>query len=319
MMMATHRRDLPWLGKETFLTDGGMETTLIFHRGIDLPQFAAFPLLDDAKGRAELNAYYESYLAIARQHDRGFILDTATWRASTDWGAMLGYDAAALRKANLRAVEFIAGLRRKWERPGLPIILNGVIGPRGDAYQQGQMGVGEAQDYHGPQIRTFAETELDMITALTLNRIEEAIGITRAAEEAGLPCVISFTVETDGRLVGGMSLQEAIETTDKETDAYPIHYMINCAHPTHFDQLLRHDKPWIGRIGGMRANASAKSHAELDESIEVDIGDPVDLGRRYRSLQAAHPSIKVLGGCCGTDQRHLAAICEACATSVAAE
>jgi homocysteine S-methyltransferase len=317
--MTNYRQRLPQLKEGTFLTDGGMETTLIFDRGIDLPYFASFPLLDDEQGRRELTSYYESYLVIARRHKRGFILDTPTWRANLDWGEKLGYDREALRALNIRSVQFIAALRRKWERSTAPIILNGVIGPRGDAYQRGRMDAAEAQRYHAFQIDAFAETEVDMVTALTLNTAEEAIGIARAAAAAGLPCVISFTVETDGRLANGMSLREAIETTDGETNDAPVYYMVNCAHPVHFEEVLEDGGAWVGRIGGVRANASTKSHAELDESVELDIGDPLDLGRRYRNLQAAYPRMRVLGGCCGTDHRHLEAICEACAISAAAE
>ncbi len=317
--MTKYRQSLPQLKDGTFLTDGGMETTLIFDRGIELPHFASFPLLDYEKGRSELTQYYEAYLAIARRHARGFILDTPTWRANPDWGEKLGYDREALRALNIRAVDYVAGLRRKWERPDAPIVLNGVIGPRGDAYQAGRMDAAEAQRYHALQIGAFTETEADMVTGLTLNSTAEAIGIARAAEAAGLPCVISFTVETDGRLADGTSLKEAIETTDRETDAAPAYYMVNCAHPLHFEQVLQRGEAWVRRIGGLRANASTKSHAELDESTELDIGDPLDLGRRYRNLQAEYPAMRVLGGCCGTDHRHLEAICEACMPDLAAE
>jgi homocysteine S-methyltransferase len=319
MTMKNDRQSLPHLGEEIFLTDGGLETTLIFHRGLELPHFASFTLLDDAKGRAELTDYYEPYLAIARDHGRGFILDTPTWRANPDWAEKLGYDLAALRALNIRSVEYVADLRRLWQKPGTRILLNGVIGPRGDAYQQGRMTAAEAEAYHAHQINAFAETEVDMVTALTLNTTEEAIGIIRVAKAVGLPVVISFTVETDGRLANGMSLEEAIETTDAETGSAAAYYMVNCAHPSHFDHVLEGDGEWLRRIGGIRANASAKSHAELDESTELDIGDPQDLGRRYSSLTARYPSMRVLGGCCGTDHRHVAAICEACTPRVAAE
>jgi len=317
--MTKYRQNLPQLGGETFLTDGGMETTLIFHRGLDLPHFASFPLLDDENGRLELTRYYESYLDIARRHDQGFILDTPTWRASPDWGEKLGYDREALRALNQRSVAYIADLRREWERPGAPIILNGVIGPRGDAYKLGRMDAGEAEEYHSFQIDAFSGTEADMVTALTLNKVEEAIGIVRAASAAELPCVVSFTVETDGKLADGVSLREAIERTDAATNGTAAYYMVNCAHPTHFESALRADSPWVRRISGVRANASTKSHAELDDSTELDIGDPGDLARRYRRLRVDYPTMTVLGGCCGTDHRHLAAICEACAPRAAAE
>jgi len=133
-----------------------------------------------------------------------------------------------------------------------------------------------------------------------------------------MPCVVSFTVETDGRLVDGTTLRAAIEATEEATGASPAYYMVNCAHPTHFEQALARDEDWVKRIHGVRANASAKSHAELDESDALDIGDMADLSRRYRGLTRDFPSMRILGGCCGTDHRHLAAICEACAPHAAA-
>lgn len=316
--MAKYRHSLPQLKSGDFLTDGGLETTLVFHRGIDLPAFAAFPLLDDGKGREELTEYYETYLAIARERGLGFILDTPTWRANADWGPQLGYDIETLREINIRSVDFIAELRKTWEKPGAPVVLNGVIGPRGDGYRDGNMDPLAAEDYHAFQAEAFAASQADMISAITMNNIGEAVGITRAAKRAGMPCVVSFTVETDGRLVNGKTLQAAIEETDAATDGYATYYMVNCAHPSHFEDALSRGDAWVKRIAGIRANASVKSHQELDEAPELDIGDPLDLGARYRTLRKNYPGMRVLGGCCGTDHRHLQAICDACLPAAAA-
>ena len=312
--MTKYRHALPQTRGGMFLSDGGMETALIYLQGCELPQFASFVLLDHEAGRAALVSYYESFLTIARESGVGFVLDTATWRASLDWGRLLGYDAARLRTANDAAVELIASLRQQWETPSMPIVLNGAIGPRGDGYKAGRMDAAEAQDYHAFQVDAFAATQADMVSAITMNTVNEAVGIARAARAAGMPCVVSFTVETDGRLVDGTSLRAAIEATEEATGSSPVYYMVNCAHPTHFDQALARDEDWVKRIHGVRANASAKSHAELDESTELDIGDMEDLGRRYRALTQAFPSIRVLGGCCGTDHRHIAQISDACAS-----
>lgn len=316
--MAKYCHNLPQLKSGYFLTDGGLETTLVFHRGIDLPAFAAFPLLDDRKGREELTEYYETYLSIARERGLGFILDTPTWRANADWGPQLGYDIETLREINIRSVDFVAELRRAWEKPGAPVVLNGVIGPRGDGYRDGNMDPLAAEDYHAFQVEAFAASQADMISAITMNNIGEAVGITRAAKRVGMPCVISFTVETDGRLVNGKTLQAAIEETDAATGGYAAYYMVNCAHPTHFEDALSRGEAWVKRIAGIRANASVKSHQELDEAPELDIGDPLDLGARYRTLRKNYPGMRVLGGCCGTDHRHLQAICDACLPAAAA-
>jgi len=204
--MARYRDDLPQRSGGIFLTDGGMETTLIFHQGIELPHFAAFVLLDSAEGRQQLKQYYASYLAVARDHGTGFVLDSPTWRANPDWGAKLGYDAAALKAINVRSIALMEELRAGWERPGAPCVISGAIGPRGDGYKAGNMDAAEAEDYHRAQIAAFAEGGADMVTAYTLNSINEAIGVARAAKARRIPAAISFTVETNGRLANGETL-----------------------------------------------------------------------------------------------------------------
>ncbi|PDV88402.1 homocysteine methyltransferase [Rhizobium sp. H4] len=310
--MAKYRNGLPQLKGGTFITDGGMETTMIFQEGIALPHFAAFILLASEDGRQRMRNYYRRYLDIARRHGTGFVLDTATWRANPDWGQKLGYTAEALKAANEEAVELLVGLRSDYEPPEQPIVISGAIGPRGDGYKAGLMSADEAEDYHAFQVAAFAGTEADMVSAFTLTNIDEAIGVARAAQSVNMPSAISFTLETDGRLVTGRSLQEAIETTDAATGGAPAYYMINCAHPSHFEGALDPGSAWVKRISGIRANASTMSHEQLDNSETLDAGDPEDLGRRYRKLLGRMPAVRVLGGCCGTDHRHVAAICEAC-------
>jgi len=315
--MAKYRYALPQMQGGVFLSDGGMETTFIFHDGLELPHFASFVLLATAEGRAHLTAYYEKYLAIAQGRGVGFVLDSATWRANPDWAAKLGYGAKELKAANQASIALLARLRERWETPTMPCVISGAIGPRGDGYKEGRMSRDEAEDYHSVQIGAFAESEADMVAAYTLGSIEEAIGISNAAQAHDMPCVISFTVETDGRLVSGRSLREAVEIVDDETGGAPLYYMVNCAHPTHFEQALEAGEDWLKRIHGVRANASTRSHAELDESETLDEGDPIDLGRRYKALRRNFPSFRILGGCCGTDHRHVAAVCEACVPPLA--
>ena len=315
--MAKYRQNLPQLSDSTFLSDGGMETTLIFHEGLDLPHFASFTLMATPEGRARLKEYYVRYLTIARQRGTGFILDTPTWRANPDWGEKLGYGPDALRAVNEASIDLLLELRREFETPQTPCVISGAIGPRGDGYKAGNMDAGEAEAYHAAQIESFARTEADMVAAYTLTNFNEAIGIARAAKAHAMPCMISFTVETDGRLVTGMALGEAINRVDEATDGSPVYYMINCAHPTHFVQALDRGETWLERVYGVKANASTKSHAELDESETLDAGDPLDLGQRYSALRQTFPTMRILGGCCGTDHRHIAAICEACLPAAA--
>lgn len=313
MTYAKYRHALPQMGGDIFLTDGGLETTLIFHQGHELPHFAAFDLLRTDAGRAELARYYAPYLALAKREGRGLILDSATWRSNPEWGAVIGYSPEALDAANADAIAFVRAIRDAEESDATPMVLDGVLGPRGDGYApERMMSATEAEAYHARQMRTFERAGADMASAITMTYAEEAIGIARAAKAAGMPVAISFTVETDGRLRSGMTLRAAIEACDAATGAYPIYYMVNCAHPSHFRDHLG-GGAWLGRIGGLRANASKMSHAELDEAPVLDEGDPEELGRDYRALMDRLPNLRVLGGCCGTDHRHVGAISRACA------
>lgn len=311
--MSNYRKALPQINGQLFLTDGGLETTLIFHEGLELPDFAAFYLLQDPVGIATLEKYFRTYAELARQFSTGLILESATWRASSDWGQKLGYTPEALADANRQAIRLLENIRKEYETAQTPILISGCVGPRGDGYIPADgMTVEEAQRYHQPQIETFREVGADLVTAITMNYIEEAIGIARAAQALGMPVVISFTVETDGKLLTGQALKDAIAQVDQASDQYPAYYMINCAHPTHFASVLAAGEPWEERIRGLRANASRMSHAELNESATLDDGNPEELGSQYRELLKKLPHLHVLGGCCGTDHRHVEAICKAC-------
>ncbi len=311
--MSTRKARLPQLDGGLFLTDGGIETCLIFLDGLELPHFAAFHLLRTAEGRDALRRYFERYLAIAAEGGHGFVLESPTWRASADWGARLGYSADELAAANRDAIRLMAELRDAFAGRVSPIVVSGCIGPRGDGYDPGQVMTPEASEaYHAGQIATFADAGADMVTAITMTNTPESIGIVRAAGKAGMPVAISFTLETDGRLPTGESLGQAIAAVDAATGGGPAYYMINCAHPTHFADTLGQGGAWLKRVRGLRANASRRSHAELNEAPDLDAGDPVELGGQYRDLVRRHPHINVLGGCCGTDHRHVACIGEAC-------
>ncbi len=312
--MQRYRNNLPQLSGDLFLTDGGIETTLIFHDGLDLPEFAAFDLLKDEEGFGALRRYFRTYAAIAAKYRVGFILESATWRASSDWGAKIGYSADDLKVKNQQAIELLNEIRAEYEDANTKFVISGCIGPRGDGYSPSEfMTEEEAERYHKVQIETFSDTNTDMVTAITMTYFEEAVGITRAAKSLGMPVVISFTVETDGKLPSGQSLKDAIQKVDEATSNYPAYYMINCAHPTHFENVLVENEPWLNRIRGLRANASALSHAELDEAEELDDGSPSELSSQYKELRNKLSNLNVLGGCCGTDHRHIEEIIKAIA------
>lgn len=310
--MSKYRYELPQLQNSLFLTDGGLETTLVFLDGRDLPYFAAFDLLRNEAGIERLREYFHLYTRIALEQRVGIVLEAPTWRANADWAAKLGYDAAALADANRLSIKLLLEVRQALETATTPIVISGNLGPRGDGYRaDARMSVDEARRYHDAQIGTFAATDADMIGAFTMNYVEEAVGIALAARDAAMPLALSFTLETDGKLPSGQSLADAIERVDRESGAYPVYYMINCAHPTHFEDMLDELGPAIRRVRGLRANASRRSHAELDASTDLDAGDPAELGGEYRRLQRKLPALAVVGGCCGTDHRHVAAIAQA--------
>ena len=308
-----YRHDLPQRRDRLFLTDGGIETTLIFTEGLELIDFAAFVLLKTSEGEAALRRYFRTYAEIATRFATGLVLESATWRASPDWGTRLGYGPAELAEANARAIRLLEEIRDEYESDKVPIVLSGCVGPRGDGYVPNTaMSAAAAEAYHSGQIDVFAASAADMVCAVTINYVEEALGIVRAARRAGMPVVISFTVETDGALPTGQALRSAVEQVDAECSGYPAYYGINCAHPVHFEHVLADGGAWLQRIGALRANASTKSHAELNESVTLDSGDPLGLAGHYARLKQQLPRLSVMGGCCGTDGRHVGCIAEAC-------
>ena len=295
---------------DIFITDGGTETDLIYSRGFELPCFASYHLLNEPEGYAAIKDYYRKHAEVANRYGVGFILDSLTYRASSDWSEELGYNKEELAAMNHKAIDLLRDVGNEYESESTRMVLSGCLGPREDAYMpNGRMSPNEAEQYHIEQITTLVEAGVDMITALTLNEVDEAIGITRAAMSVNIPVVISFSLETDGALLNGGLLKDAIKEIDAATDNGPAYYMINCAHPTHFDFIFD-DEDWAKRIRGIRANASCKSHTELNNSETLEDGDPIELGGQYAELANRFKQLNVFGGCCGTDHRHVEEICK---------
>ncbi len=307
-----YRYALPQLNGTQMVADGGLETTLVFHDEIDLPLFAAFKALESQDGIDAIDRYMRGFARLAVDHRRGFIMDTPTWRASPRWAAELGVGRDQLKEIHREVIATLVKMRDEHETPDSPFVINGVIGPHSDGYAPTEiMSASEAEAYHQTQANWFAEMGADMVSAITMTYVDEAIGIVNATRKAGIPVVISFTVETDGRLPSGQDLRAAIEQVDRVTDDKAAYFMINCAHPDHFRFVLEQGGDWTKRIMGVRANASRLSHAELDEAEELDDGNPKEFGALHQELKRLLPNLTVIGGCCGTDHRHVEHVCMA--------
>ncbi len=311
------------LTEKSFLTAGGTETFLFFRQRFAMREFCAFEVFDHEGEIAKLEQEYLYPLmtAVAR-HGHGLLLDAMVWRAHPDYVAALGYPAADIKRINERAVARTRASVADWRRQhaaasaDFPVLIAADIGPRGDGYQVGNAApsVASAEAYHRVQLDALAAAGVDAVCALTMTTANEAIGIGRAAEKLRVPIIVSPTVETDGRLPDGSTLADFIDRVDGETAGAPLYYMVNCAHPTHLkptlDAAAESGKAWLARFKGFRANSSRKSHAELDNSTELDRGNPAQLAAEMAALKRSY-DLKLVGGCCGTDAEHIAAIAAA--------
>ncbi len=287
-------------GDKTYLVYAGTGTDLIFNHGLELPGFASFPLLEQPDTRAILASQMQALVDLASEMNVGCILDAPTWMANADRAAPLGYDAERLVEVNKDAVGLMEDVRRAAARED--VLVSACIGPRFDPYADiPPISVEDARQYHAAQMRSLKGTTVDLVTAYTFNRPREAAGCILAARDANLPIIMSLVVETDGCLSDGTKLVDAIDEIDGVTASTAMFFMVNCAHPTHFSGVFGNHP----RLRGMVANASSCSHAELDEADELDDGDPVELGSQIAEIARQNPSVQVIGGCCGTDMRHL--------------
>lgn len=290
---------------ELFLTEGGTETEVMFKWGFELPQFAMYPLLDNPEAVRVLQDMYRRYLAVAAKHRMSMLLGGLDYRASPDWGGLLGYSAEGLADMQHRSIEFLRDVARAHGSDVPRILIGGLIGPRGDAYELNRtITADEAEEYHAVQLQTLRAAQVEFACAMTFNNVEEAIGVTRAARRIGVPLIMSLSTEGGGNLASGPSIGEAITRIDSETGGGPACYALNCSHPEEFAHTLT-DEPWVQRLRGFRPNAAKMEKIALCKLGHLEEGDPQDLGRRMGALAERFPHMDVWGGCCGTGDVHL--------------
>jgi S-methylmethionine-dependent homocysteine/selenocysteine methylase len=294
-----------------YLTEGGQETELMYKHGHELPEFAMYPLLDDRRAVADLTDMYTRYLEIAAEHGFVALVGGLDYRASPDWASKLEISRDGLAELQLRSIDFLRDVARPFQRQIPRILIVGIVGPRGDAYGQNRtITAEEAEDYHGVQIETLRQADVDLVSAMTFNNIPEGVGVARAAAKAGMPLSLSFMVDSAGRLLTGPSLKDAVEAVDEQAgDARPDFYGINCAHPVEFEPALVAG-PWIERIRSLRPNASMAEKQALCQIGHLEAGDPESLGAHMGALARRFPHIDIWGGCCGTWDDHLRAVAQ---------
>jgi len=292
-----------------YLTEGGTETEILYKYGYEVPHFAVFELLNDPAGKRQLEAMFARYLDAAADNNWAALMGGLDYRASPDWGRLLGYSPAGLTEMQIRCIECLRDVARPYRGQLPDIRISGIVGPRGDAYALNRtITAQEAEDYHAPQLETLKQLDVDMAWAATFNNVAEAVGVSRAASKIGVPVCLSFTLSGNHRLQSGPTLREAVETVDAEAGEHrPTCFGINCSHPLEFIPALE-PGDWVLRVRSIRPNATAMDKLSLCKLGHLEDGDPVDLGRRLADLAARYPHIDMWGGCCGTWDRHLGEI-----------
>ena len=288
-----------------YLSEGGTETEFMYKHGFELPHFAMFPLLDNPQALSKMREMFRSYLEVAAKHKICALMGGLDYRASPDWGELLGYSPAGLADANLQAIEFLREIAGEYSSQIPEILIQGLIGPRGDAYERNEtITENEAEDYHAVQLETMKKADVDLAFAMTFNNISESVGVARAAAKIGVPLGISLTLDSTSKLSSGKSLVEAITTIDDETDQSPEFYAINCSHPFEFEPAIE-PGDWVKRIRAVRPNASKMDKIALCQIGHLEDGDPVELGVLCGDLARRYPHMDIWGGCCGTWDNHL--------------
>jgi homocysteine S-methyltransferase len=288
-----------------YMCEGGTETEIMYKHGFDFPHFAVFELLNDPKAVAALTGMYRQYFEVVAKYKMSALVGGLDYRASPDWGALLGYSAEGLADINHRCIDFLRNISKEYTAEIDNILVQGLIGPRGDAYNANHsITENEAQDYHSVQLETLKSTDIDLVSALTFNSIPESIGVARAAADLNIPLCISLSLDSSSKLNTGPTLGEAIETIDAATKSSAAFYMINCVHPLEYAPALKAES-WMKRIRGVRPNASVMDKMSLCKIGHLEDGNPIELGQQVGDLIHRYPHMDIYGGCCGTWDAHL--------------
>ena len=299
----------PRLEGKFYLTEGGTETEILYKWGYELPEFAMFPLLDNPEADECIRGIYRRYFDVAEANNTGLLIMGHDYRASPDWAKKLGYSLEGLAEMQHRTIGFLTDMRAEYDGRVSDVYVSGCIGPRGDAYGTGgDISEAEAEDYHSVQLSTLKETHADMAIGVTFNNIPETIGLIRAAKTIGVPLGVSLTLTPEARLRSGPTLKEAVETIDEKTDGAAAWFGTNCSHPVEFEPAISDAGPWTGRLRYIRPNASKMEKMVLCKLGYLEDGDPVELGKQMGDVARRFPKADILGGCCGTDERHLGEI-----------
>ena len=288
-----------------YLTESGTETEIMYKYGFELPHFAMFPLLDNPDAVSTMREIFRSYLEVVAKHGMCALMGGLDYRASPDWGELLGYSPQGLAEANHQSIDFLREIAKEYSSDIPEILIQGLIGPRGDAYERNEtITEDEAEDYHSVQLETLKEADVDLALAITFNNIPESIGVARAAAKIGVPLGISLSLDSTSKLNSGPSLAEAIDTIEAETNRSPEFYSINCSHPVEYEPAIE-PGDWIHRVRGVRPNASKMEKIALCQIGHLEDGDPVELGELCGDLARRYPHMDIWGGCCGTWNTHL--------------
>jgi homocysteine S-methyltransferase len=309
MEPSMHEEFPPRLENKFYLTEGGTETEILYKWGYELPEFAMFTLLENAEANECVLGMYRRYFDVAEAYGTGILVTGHDYRASPDWARKLGYSLKGLTEMQHRTIQFLTDIRAEYEGRVSDVYVSGCIGPRGDAYGTGG-GISEAEseDYHSVQLSNLVETDADMAIAQTFNNIPEAIGVVRAATAIGIPIGVCLTLTTDALLRSGPTLKEAVETIDDRTGGAAAWFGTNCSHPVEFEPAISEAGAWAERLRYIRPNATQMEKIALCKLGHLEDGDPVELGHQIGDVARRFPNADILGGCCGTDERHLGEI-----------